>query len=105
MNPGRLNRRIVLQSQTVERDAVGQAKPVWSDVATVWAAVLPLRGKEFFESAKVNSEITVRIIIRYRAAVKQNWRVVAGGESYDIVEIINPADGNKELQLMCKRVV
>jgi len=105
MNPGRLNRRVTLQSQTVSRDAVGQAKSVWTDAATVWAAVLPLRGKEYFESAKVNSEITVRIIIRYRADVKPSWRAIAGGDSYDIVEIINPAAGNIELQLLCKRTV
>ena len=104
MNPGRLNRRVTLQRQETARDAVGQAKPLWTDVAMVWAAVLPLRGREYFESAKVNSEITVRIIIRYRADVKPSWRVVSGGNGYDIVEIINPADGKRELQLMCKRV-
>ena len=104
MNPGRLNRRVTLQSQTVSRDSAGQAKPVWTSVATVWAAVLPLRGKEYFESSKMNSEITVRIIIRYRADVRTSWRVVSGGSAYNIVEIINPADGRKELQLMCSHV-
>jgi len=104
MNPGRLNRRVTLQRQDTARDEVGQAKPVWTDVATVWAAVLPLRGREYFESAKVNSEITVRIIIRYRADVKASWRAVSDGNGYDIVEIINPAYGKRELQLMCKRV-
>jgi len=104
MNPGRLNRRIILQRQDVSRDVVGQAKPVWTDVATVWAAVLPLRGREYFESARVNSEITVRVVIRYRADVKPSWRVKHGADAYDIVEIINPADGKRELQLMCKRV-
>jgi len=104
MNPGRLNRRVTLQQQTVERDTVGQAKPVWTDVVTVWAAVLPLRGREYFESAKVNSEITVRVVIRYRADVKPSWRVKHGADAYDIIEIINPADGKRELQLMCKRV-
>jgi len=104
MNPGKLNRRVTLQRQDTARDAVGQAKPVWTDVATVWAAVLPLRGREYFESAKVNSEITVSMVIRYRADVKPSWRVVSGGNGYDIVEIINPADGKRELQLMCKRV-
>ena len=104
MNPGRLNRRIILQRQDVSRDVVGQAKPVWTDVATVWAAVLPLRGREYFESARVNSEITVRVVIRYRADVKPSWRVKHGADAYDIIEIINPADGKRELQLMCKRV-
>jgi len=104
MNPGKLNRRVILQRQTTARDEVGQAKAVWTDVATVWAAVLPLRGREYFESAKVNSEITVRIIIRYRSDVKPSWRAVSDGNSYDIVEIINPADSRTQLQLMCKRV-
>ena len=104
MNPGKLNRRIILQRQDVSRDVVGQAKPVWTDIATVWAAVLPLRGREYFESAKVNSEITVRVVIRYRADVKPSWRVKHGADAYDIIEIINPADGKRELQLMCKRV-
>jgi len=104
MNPGKLNRRVTLQHQNTVRDEVGQAKAVWTDVATVWAAVLPLRGREYFESAKVNSEITVRIIIRYRADVKPSWRVKHGADAYDIIEIINPADGKRELQLMCKRV-
>jgi len=104
MNPGKLNRRVTLQRQAVSRDAVGQAKPVWADVATVWAAALPLSGREYFESARVNSEITVRVVIRYRADVKPSWRIKYGADAYDIVEIINPAAGNRELQLLCKRV-
>jgi len=104
MNPGKLNHRVTLQRQEITRDTAGQGKTVWTTVATVWAAVLPLRGREFFESARINSEITVRFIIRYRADVKPSWRVLHGGNGYDIVEIINPEDGKRELQLMCKRV-
>jgi len=103
MNPGMLNRRVTLQKPGDIRDSAGQPGG-WTDVGTVWASVLPLRGREYFAAERVDSEITVRIIVRYRADVGTNWRAVCGGQAYHIVEIINPADGREQLQLMCKRV-
>jgi len=103
MRAGQLNRRVRLQQPAGMRDSAGQASG-WTDIATIWAAVLPLRGREYFAAERVDSEITVRIIIRYRPDVKADWRIMANGQAYHIVEIINPADGREQLQLMCKRV-
>lgn len=104
MQAGRLNRRITLQKQSSVRDTTGQSKITWTDIATVWAAILPLRGREFFEAERLNSEISVRILIRYRPDVSSTWRVKYGARMFDVREIINPEDSRVELQLMCREL-
>ncbi len=104
MNPGRLNRRVTLQSQTVEQDAVGQAKLVWSDVATVWAAIWPLRGKELYAAQQANSEIEVRIRIRYISGVKPTMRALCSGRVFEILYVIDPDLRHVTLDLMCREL-
>lgn len=48
----------------------------WQEVATVWAAIEPLSAREFIQSAAMQSQITARIIIRYRSGLNAAMRLV-----------------------------
>lgn len=100
MQIGRLNRRITIQSKTVTRDAYGGESISWTDVATVWAAVLPIRGREYVAIRQAGAEITTRFVIHYRSGITPAMRVVHGDANYDIVEVINAEDANRFLELM-----
>jgi len=95
-----MRHRITLQSPSAELDATGQPAS-WNDVATVWAAVEPLRGREYFAAQQVNAETTTRIRIRYRAGVTSAMRGRYGSRTYDIVSVIDVDERHVELQLMC----
>ncbi len=105
MQSGRLNRRVTLQRKTAATDAYGAEVASWTDVATVWAAIEPLTGREFFASRQINAEITTRVVIRYLAGIVPAMRIVHGTRLYDILAVIDPRDARVELQLMCTEKV
>ncbi len=98
---GRLNQRVTLQAKTVTRDAMGAQVVTWQTVATVWAAVEPIRGREFVALRSAQSELTAKITIRHRAGVVPEMRVEHGTSVYEIREVIDPKARGESLELMC----
>jgi len=77
---------------------------VWSDLAetpTTWAAVEPIGGREFFDAARVNADITHRIRIRYRTDVTERMRALIGSRVFDIEAVLEMVP-RQELHLMCR---
>lgn len=68
MRYGRLDRRIVLQRRTSALTASGQPVDSWSDIATRWASVGPVRGGEQFGTPQIVATEQVEIQIRWSAA-------------------------------------
>ena len=100
MDIGKLDRRVTLQSKSVTRAANGEEVVTWADVATVWAQVHALRGKEFFAGAEMQAAVDVRVRMRYRSGVTRDMRLLHDGPSLDIVSVIET--GRREgLELMC----
>ena len=101
VSAGDLTQRVTLQGKSVTRAANGEEVVTWSDVATVWAAVLPVRGREFFAAAQMQDATDIRVRLRYRAGVTRDMRVLHGSSTYDIVSVIDPESRHEELELMC----
>lgn len=104
MNPGSLNRRITIQKQTSARNAEGVASKEWEPVTTVWAGIEYLRGREYFQAASINSEVTARIRIRYRQGLTAHMRVVYGERIFEIINVFDIEEKHREIHLMCKEV-
>jgi SPP1 family predicted phage head-tail adaptor len=106
MKAGDLRHRVKLQQAAETRDAYGAVTAGWVDVATVWAAVEPLAGREFFAAKQVNAEATGHVRIRYRAGVLATMRVVYGTRVFEIIAPPNNVEErNRELILMVKELV
>jgi SPP1 family predicted phage head-tail adaptor len=108
LEAGKLNKRVVVQQSITGSPAVnsfGEPNISWEDLATVWGAVEPLRGNEFWAQQQIQSEIVVRIRIRYRSDVLAGMRVYYNSKYYPIMSIIDPLELHKELQLMCSEGV
>lgn len=97
----RLNRRVLIQSQVPGQDEYGQPLLTWQDVATVWAAVEDLTGREFVNAGGTQNAVTTKITIRYRAGVVAQMRAVYNDEPYNIEAVLGQ-DG-RTLLLMCSR--
>lgn len=100
MQAGNLDQRITLQSRSTGVDAVGQASATWLDVATVWAQVHTVRGREFFAAAQTQQEQTVKVRIRYRSGVTTDMRLMWEGRPHDITGVI-PVGRRDMLEIMC----
>ena len=98
----RLNKRVTILRLDKVPDEYGELIDQWIDVATVWAAIEPLRGREYFASMAEHAEVTTRIRIRYRDDIDRTMRVQHGATVFEILHIIHPEFARRELQLMCK---
>lgn len=98
---GDLDQRVTLQNVVTSRSATGAEVQTWQDVATVYAAVRPIRGREFFAAGETQSAVDVRVLIRYRDDVTREMRVVHRGKPLDIVSVIDQDSRRESLELMC----
>lgn len=104
MNAGALRHRITLQQPIETQDEFGEVVITWQDVASVWAEVADLSGREFFAAMQTVSEITTRVRLRHRSDVETRWRMVVGARVLDIQAVIDPDGRKRELLLLCREV-
>lgn len=104
MKIGELRHRVILQRKTVTEDELKQQTESWTDIATVWASIEPLSGREYFAAKQVNSEISAKITIRYRKGINSAMRVLFGGRIFEVQSVTNPEERCKSLILLCEEV-
>ena len=105
MRSGALSQRITLQQRAVAQDATGGQLATWSDVATVWAEVTPLSGRELIAAQAVASETSHQITLRWQPAFADPQtvaalRVVMNGRCFNISAAINEDERNRTLTLL-----
>ena len=105
MEIGRLRHRITLMRQVNEINDYGATITKWESIATVWAEVKPLSGREYFSAQQVQSEITTQIWLRHLDGIESSMRVKFGKRFLEIVAVLNTQERNVSLQLMCKEAV
>lgn len=105
MQAGQLRHRVTLQTVTETRDAVGGLVESWATTATLWAAVEPLRGREFFQARAEQAGVDTRIRTRYYGGIVPKQRLRWGSHTYDIEAVIEPDSRRRELHLMCSEVL
>lgn len=95
LRAGDLDKRVRIErlvEGSPNQDAGGVPDTTWTEVATVWAAVEPLKGREFLAAQQVSSEVTGQIRIRHRAGVDAKMRCVYGSRYYDVLAVVDPKE-------------
>lgn len=105
MRSGRLRHKVTVQTVSEATDSFGQAIKTWSTYAQPFASVEPLNGREFFTANADSSEVTVRIRLRYLSGLTTKMRVLWDSKYYNIESIIDPAERNAEMVLMCSEAL
>lgn len=102
MKAGKLRHRITLQAQSATQDAFGGQANTWTDVATVWAEIITLEGRELLAAQAVHNESRYKIRIRGIAGgVNPAWRVKFGSRYFNILNAMNAEERGIEWQLLC----
>lgn len=106
METGRLNRRITIQRRLATLDDYGQESSVWRDIATVWANVRPIGGREKMRSMALESTLTHTVLVRYRADLLPSvdadaWRIVYGDRILQITASVDQNDERKYIIFEC----
>jgi SPP1 family predicted phage head-tail adaptor len=71
----RLQNLLDTDGEVIQSDT-GEVSQAWVEVATVWAAIEPVSGREFIQSRAIQAEIVARIVIRQRDGLDAAMRLV-----------------------------
>jgi SPP1 family predicted phage head-tail adaptor len=100
INPGELRHRITFQLQDLDSEDED-----WKDIATTWANINPISGKEYYSAETINSDLTHKIRLRYRKGITPDMRVIYNDRIFYIISVINEYEKNTMLQLMCRELI
>jgi SPP1 family predicted phage head-tail adaptor len=85
LDPGELRHRITIQKPVTQQDPeTGELTTNWVSVATnIAAAIKPSSVREFVAAQAMQSQVTARIVIRYRAGLTAQMRILHGSKIYN----------------------
>lgn len=77
---GKLRHRVDFERRVDVQDPdTGSVTPTWLSVAkSVPAAIEPLSAREFIAAQSMQSEVTLRVVVRYRAGLNAAMRLKIG---------------------------
>ena len=106
MPAGKYRHRVTIQQATEPQDSYGQPQENWGDVATIWASVEALVGKEGHssEDSQVLAQNTTLIKTRYKGEITTKMRILFKGQAFNITSIQDINGRGKEFHLYCERI-
>lgn len=104
INPGQLDRRVVIKTRSTTQDAAGQPADTWTTLATVWAHIKAPAGAAAAERVSADRETSTAaysIRIRYRTDITAGMRAVHGSTTFDIVQVVVDMARREHCDLVC----
>lgn len=101
----KLKKRITIQQPVEVSDSGGGYTLSWSDLASVWAEVKPVSGREDYRALKLESKVTHKVTIRHRSDVTAGMRISMGGRVFNIRAVMNQDEENEKLLLLAEEGV
>ena len=102
MQAGILRSRIIIEKQSLVDNGFGGMGVTWSTMATVWAKVEHLSGRELQMAQQVSPDVTYETTIRYRSDVTTNHRINYGGKYFNILDVKDLDNMHKWIFLKCE---
>lgn len=93
---GKLRHIIKIQRPVVVQSSDGSVSETWEDVYKLYASIEPLSAKEYLAAATTEHKVTCRIVIRYKAGLTSNMRVLHGSKVYNIEGLQTDVDSGIE---------
>lgn len=93
--------RVTLEAKTQTPDGGGGFSESWSPLATVFAAVKPLEGRETMSGGQIAAAQAIRVRIRHRDDVTPALRLLFKGRIHGIDWVRDPTGKRRWLELGC----
>lgn len=104
MQAGKLRHRVTIKAVSNTQDSFGDESidtEVWTTVATVWADVKPLLGKELIQAQQLHLETTHQVTLRYRRGLNTTNKLVFKDRDLNILGFIDEGEDQTTLLLQC----
>ena len=106
MGIGQRRHQLAIQEPGRTQDpTTGELVAVWTTVATVWASIEPLRGRELLQNEQVLGDIDIRIRIRWSPLADTftlAHRAMHQGSVFNFVSIAHVRLEQREIEIMAK---
>ena len=103
-----LNVRVVFQKSTVMVDTIGNHKNEWTEFYSCYATVSGENGKETTAAGITVDDSDLSFSVRYCRTVSKinntEYRVLFGGEIYNILSVDHMNYRNKSVKFKCQKV-
>ena len=96
-----MNKRVTIQRPARTADEGGGNEISWEDLATVWAAVSPVSGKEDLVRGRLKGDVTHKVTMRYRPGLSAEMRLLLGDRILEVKAFIDPGEKHRFLELHC----
>lgn len=114
INPGEMRTQITLQTPTITQDAGGAQVTSYANASTnpiVWSRWINAHGQEALASNSLavvgnvfEAVQRATVTIRHRTDIKETWRVLKDGESWQIISIDAVRGQRRFVELLVERV-
>lgn len=104
MKAEKLRHRITFQKTSGDKTTLGDYEDDWKDVATVWAQISPVSGREYFTQVR-ETTVSHKIYCRYRKKITPQMRIKYGNRIFRIISVLNWEERNQGLTIMCEELV
>lgn len=104
MRAGRLRHRITVQSVGSTYDDYGDLSDSWSTLASVWASISPISGREETIASELSGVVTHSILVRYRSGITAQNRIQFDSRVFQIESVRNWEERNIFLEILAKEV-
>ena len=101
----RMRDRVTIQDRTITQDSFGQGTPTWFDLATVWAFVEPLSGREAWQAQMVRPDVTHQITMRAYPGLHPRMRLKLGTRTFNIESVIDVENRGRQHTCVCKELL
>lgn len=100
---GKMNKRVVLETNTPTQDGYGEPIEGWSTIGTVWAEQLSAKASERFRGEQTSGFEDIAWRIRYRNDVDNLDRLTYNGKTYDLLGTAE--EGNKSSLILFTKAI
>jgi SPP1 family predicted phage head-tail adaptor len=106
MRIGTLRHRVRIERGEAAQDGLGAEVLTWREVATVWAEVRSVSGREQTEMGEqIFGLLTHQVWMRYRTGITPKMRLVWNGRVLEIQSVHEVDNRMRSLRLMCLEVL
>ena len=102
VDPGWLRARLVLEAPADLPDGQGGVSEGWTELATLWGRIEPLRGAPDETGGAATAVVTHRVTIRYREDVLHAMRFTHRGRALLIRTVRDPDESRRYLICDCE---
>lgn len=105
-DPGILDKRVSIYRPPTTRDDYGHQSGAWEPVATVWANVRPIGGRERLRAGQYDATLTHTVAVRYNPALLPprtavTWRLLYLGRLFNIVAAMDVDESHEYIIFDC----